>query len=130
MRVRIRRSDRCSDRPDPAAVEDGVEGAAELRIAVMDQEPGPVAATVDVHQQVARLLQHPGAVGVARAGYVLDPAAADADEHEYVQPPQRDRVDRGNAGRAYRSVLVCRVSAAEVPRTRFRPDTRLDRGGH
>jgi DNA-binding SARP family transcriptional activator len=29
------------------------------------------------HEQVARLLHHPGAVGVARAGHVLDPAAAE-----------------------------------------------------
>jgi hypothetical protein len=41
----------------------------------------------------ARLLPHPGAVGVARAGHVLDPAAADADEDEYVQSLQQDSVD-------------------------------------
>jgi hypothetical protein len=37
--------------------------------------------------------QHPDAVRVARAGQVLDPAAADADEDEHVQPPQQHRVD-------------------------------------
>src|SRR6266536_6396332 len=82
-----------SDHPDPVAVEDGVEGATEFRITVVDQQPGLLAAIVEVHQRVARLLQHPGAVRVARARDVLDPAAADADEHEHVQPAPQDGVD-------------------------------------
>src|SRR5215211_8611574 len=81
--VRVRRLDRCSDHPDPVALEEGVEGATELRVPVVDQQPGPLAAIVEVHQQVARLLQHPGAVRVARARDVLDAAAADANEHEH-----------------------------------------------
>ena len=36
----------------------------------MDQQRGPLAPVVEAHQQVARLLQHPLAVGVARAGHV------------------------------------------------------------
>jgi hypothetical protein len=39
------------------------------------------------------LLQHPRRVRVARAGDVLDPAAADAEEDEHVQPPKQDGVD-------------------------------------
>jgi hypothetical protein len=31
-------------------VEDGVEGAAELRIAVVDQQARPLAAVVEIHQ--------------------------------------------------------------------------------
>jgi hypothetical protein len=88
MRVRVRRPHRRSDHPRPVATEDRVEGAAELAVTVVDQESAPRAAIVEVHQQVARLLQHPPAVRVARAGHVLDPAAADADEEEDVQPPQ------------------------------------------
>jgi hypothetical protein len=30
----------------------------------VDQEPRPLAAIVQIHQQVARLLDHPGAVGL------------------------------------------------------------------
>ena len=40
--VRLRRADRCSDDPDPFAAEDLVEGAAELAVAVVDQEPRPL----------------------------------------------------------------------------------------
>src|SRR5436853_21553 len=90
---RVRRLDRCSDQPDPVAVEEGVEGATELRITVVDQQPRPLAAIVEVNQQVARLLEHPGAVRVARARDVLDPAAADANEHEHIQPAQQSSVD-------------------------------------
>jgi hypothetical protein len=133
VRVRIRRPDRYSDHPDPAAVEDGVEGAAELCIAVMDQEPGPV---VDVHQQVARLLQHPGAVGVARAGHVLNPAAADADEDQYIQPPQQYGVDGQEvAGECRRSVLaqerapVLLVALGRRRNTRRSQDVAYQRGG-
>src|SRR6266540_4217352 len=56
VRVCVRCPHRCSDHLDPVAAEDGVEGAAELAIAVVDQQPGPLAAVVEVHQQVARLL--------------------------------------------------------------------------
>ena len=94
MRVGVRRLERCPDDPHPLTAEDGVEGAAELRVTVMDQQSRLVAALVEVHQQVARLLHHPPAVGVTRASHVLDPAAADGDEDEHVQPPQQDGVDR------------------------------------
>jgi hypothetical protein len=82
VRVRVRRPDWCSDHPDPVAIEDCVESAAELRVPVVDQQPRPLAVVVEVRQQVARL-QHPGTVRGARTGDVLDPAAADADEHEH-----------------------------------------------
>jgi hypothetical protein len=64
---------------------EGVEGARELRVAVVDQEPDPLVAVVELHQQVARLLQHPGGIRVAGAGEVLDPALADRKEDEHVQ---------------------------------------------
>ncbi len=76
-----------------STVEDGVEGATELRITVVNQQPPLAAIIVEVHQQVARLLQHPGAVRVARTRNVLDPAAADANEHEHIQSPQQNGVD-------------------------------------
>jgi hypothetical protein len=39
---------------------------------------GPLAAILETHQQVARLLHLPNAIRIARAGHVLDPAAANA----------------------------------------------------
>ena len=91
--VRVRRAVRRADDLDVFALEDAVEGAAELRVAIVDQEARPLAALVEIHQQVARLLRHPGRVRVARACEVLDPAGADRDEEQHVQPPQPDRLD-------------------------------------
>ena len=62
--IRVRRLDRRSDDFDAFAAEDAVEGAAELRVAVMDQEARPLAAVAKVHQQVASLLAHPRAFGL------------------------------------------------------------------
>jgi hypothetical protein len=50
-------------------------------------------AVVEVHQQVARLLQHPGGVRLAGASQVLDAAAADREEDKDVQALQPDRID-------------------------------------
>src|SRR6266496_2728135 len=64
---RVRRPDRCADDRDLFALEDAVEGAAELRVAVVDQEARPLAALVEIHQQVARLL----GIGFANLSAVL-----------------------------------------------------------
>jgi len=61
--VRVRRPHRCPDHPDAFRPEDLVEAAAELRVAVMDQEPEPLLIT-ELHHQVARLLRRPGPVRV------------------------------------------------------------------
>jgi hypothetical protein len=39
VRVRVRRLQRSPDDSHPVAAEEGLEGAAELRVAVMDQQP-------------------------------------------------------------------------------------------
>jgi hypothetical protein len=67
--------------------------ARELRVTVVDQEPHPPVAVVELHQQVARLLQHPRRVWLARASEVLDAAAADREEDEHVEAAQPDRID-------------------------------------
>src|SRR5947208_3776090 len=64
--VRVRRLDRRSDDLDAFTAEDAVEGAAELRVPIVDQEARPPAAVVEVHQQVARLLGHPRRIRLAR----------------------------------------------------------------
>jgi len=91
--VRVRRLDRRPDNLDALAAQDRVESAAELAVAVVDQEARPLVAVVEIHQQVARRLRHPCRIRVARASYVLDPAHPDRDEEQHVQPPQPDRVD-------------------------------------
>src|SRR5687767_14489765 len=74
VRVRVRRLQRRADHLHLLAVENGIEGAAELRVSIVDQEAWPMAMVGEVHQQVPRLLHHPGAIGVADAGDVLDSA--------------------------------------------------------
>ena len=82
-----------ADDLDLLVPEDGIEGARELRVAIVDQEPNLSVALVEFHQQVARLLKHPGGVRVAGAGEVLDPAAANREKDEHVQATQPDGVD-------------------------------------
>src|SRR6185503_3904003 len=63
-RVRARRPYRGADDADVGAGEDGVEGGGELAVPVADQEPKPVGAVAEIHEQVASLLGDPGADGV------------------------------------------------------------------
>jgi hypothetical protein len=79
-------ADGCADDRDPVALEDAIEGASELRVAIVDQEPWPQSALVEIDDQVARLLDHPSSIGIAGTGQVLDPARPDRDEEEHIQP--------------------------------------------
>jgi hypothetical protein len=47
-RVCVRRPDRCADDGDVFALEDAVEDAAELRVAIVDQEARPLAAGEEI----------------------------------------------------------------------------------
>jgi hypothetical protein len=76
--VCVRGLDGCVDHGDPFASKDVIEAAAELGVAIVDQETERLLAIVEVHQQVARLLVDPGACWVRRAGDELDPAGAQA----------------------------------------------------
>ncbi|MBV9921700.1 MAG: hypothetical protein JOY78_12730, partial [Pseudonocardia sp.] len=51
-RVRARRLYRCLDDPDVHAGEDGVEGGAELGVAVADEESESPSCVLKVHEQV------------------------------------------------------------------------------
>ena len=53
------------DDADVGASEHGVEGGGELAVPVADQEPEPIGAVAEVHQQVAGLLGGPGPGRVA-----------------------------------------------------------------
>jgi hypothetical protein len=92
--VRVRRLHGRTDYLDVLGRQEGVEGAWEFRVAVMDTKPHLLLAVVELHHQVARLLQHPAGVWLAGAGEVFDPPAADRKEDEHVQAAQPDRVDR------------------------------------
>jgi hypothetical protein len=94
VRVCVRRLHRLADDLDPFAAEDRVEPAAELAVAIVDQQPERPLTLVERHQQVARLLFHPPALGVARYGDVLDPAPLERDEEQHVEPLQPERLDR------------------------------------
>jgi hypothetical protein len=64
--------DRCSDDLDPLAAEDLVEGAAELRVAIVDQEAWRRGSVGERPRELARLLRDPDAarmLGAARCGY-------------------------------------------------------------
>ena len=55
-----------ADDGDVGTGEHVVKGGGELAVSVADQEPEPVGALTEVHQQVAGLLSHP--VGCQKSG--------------------------------------------------------------
>ncbi len=91
-RVRLRRSHRRLYDPDALAVEDLIERAAVLAVAVADQEAdAPIA---EGETEVARLLlDNPGSAGIRRAAGEPDAPARMRDEEDVVaaQKPARDR---------------------------------------
>jgi hypothetical protein len=60
--VRLWRADRCVDDRHAFAAEDLVKGGSEFAVAVVDQEARPFEQAAGA--EVARLLAHPGAVGL------------------------------------------------------------------
>ena len=63
--ARDRATGRGADDADVGTGEHVVEGGGELAVSVADQEPEPVGAVVEIHQQVAGLLGDPAPVGWA-----------------------------------------------------------------
>src|SRR4051794_26693081 len=63
-RVRPRCPGRGADDPYVGTGEDCVERGGELAVPVADQEPEPVGAVAEIHEQVASLLGHPDTGGV------------------------------------------------------------------
>src|SRR5437016_1529021 len=78
-RVRLRSLDRCSDDLDPLAAEDLVEGAAELRVAIVDQEAWGRGSVGERPRELARLLRDPGVAWMLGAARYVDPAAPKLD---------------------------------------------------
>jgi len=69
--VCVRCLDRRADHLDALGAEHLVEGAAELRVAVVDEKPERLLIP-ELHHEVARLLGRPLPVRVRGAGEVLD----------------------------------------------------------
>ena len=84
-RVRVGCSYRGADDADVGAGEHSIERAGELAVPVTDQEPEPVGAIAEIHQQVAGLLGHPGPGRVSGDPGEVHAAAAVLDDHEDVE---------------------------------------------
>jgi len=91
--VCVRRLDGRADHPDALGAEDLVEGVAELRVAIMNEEPEWLLVA-ELHDEVACLFCDPAPVRVRAAGEVLDPSGRERDEEEDVDPLQEDGLDR------------------------------------
>jgi hypothetical protein len=79
MGVRVRRPDWGTDHLDGLAPEDLIEGMAEVRVAIVDENPERLLVA-ELHHQVPRLLGDPAPVRVGRAGDVLDPPRRERNE--------------------------------------------------
>src|SRR5438552_7855963 len=64
VRIRVGRADRGEDHPRTLRAEHLVEGAGELPVPIVDQEPHLRQAPLKIHGQVPRLLGDPCGVGV------------------------------------------------------------------
>src|SRR6266496_3926339 len=98
-----------------------VEAAAELGVAIVDQQAQRLLRIVDRHQQVARLLGCPGARRVGGAGDELDPAALEREEEEHVDSFQPGGLDGEEIARERRrSLLAQEVAPGELVSPRRR----------
>jgi hypothetical protein len=88
-----------------------VERGGELRVSVPNQVPEPVRLFIQVHQQVAGLLGHPGPGGVGGDPQQVHRPAVHFDDEQYVQPWRR-RIRRTE------------VADTRTPRVRHSPTIR------
>ena len=79
--------------------------AGEFAVPVADQEPEPVGAIAEIHQQVAGLLGHPGAGWVGGDPGDVHAATLVLDHDEDVEAAQEDGVDVGEVDREDRMSL-------------------------
>src|SRR6266568_1448691 len=70
-----------------------IEPAAELRVTIADQEAHAASLVLQAQQQVACLLGDPGGVGIGGHPGQVNPASAEFDEEQDVEPSQPDGVD-------------------------------------
>ena len=98
-RVRPGCPDRGADDLDVGTNEDGVERGGELAVPIADQEPEPVGAIAEVHQQVAGLLGHPGTGRVGADPRDVGTAAGVFNDDEDVEATQEHGIDVGEVDR-------------------------------
>src|SRR6266540_5790559 len=79
-----------------------VEGTAELRVTIADEEAHAASLVLQAQQEVAGLLGDPGGVGIGGHPGQVHAPGVEFDEEQHIQPPQPDGVD-GEAGRRRRS---------------------------
>src|SRR6266516_3657891 len=111
--VGVWRADRRADDRHAFAAEDLVEAAAELAVAVVEEEAEGLLPVVEEHQQVPRLLCDPVTIRISRARDELDPAALERDEEEDIDARQPDGLDGEEITCEHR----CRLLAQELPPT-------------
>src|SRR5206468_8113956 len=86
---------------DPRAAEDLVEGAAELRVAIVDQQACRRGSVGERPRELARLLGDPGAAWMLGAARYVHPAAPKLDEEEDVEPSREDAVNGEEVAREH-----------------------------
>ena len=83
------------------AAEDLVEGAAELRVAIVDQQAWRRGSAGERPRQLARLLRDPGVAWMLGTARYVDPAATKLDEEQDVEPCREDAVDGEEVAREH-----------------------------
>src|SRR5262245_28489965 len=122
MRPRLGRAHRRFDYADVFGAEDLVELTGELAVAVTDQNPRTAGAVVvELHQQVARLLSHPAAVGVGRDPRQVDAAGRKLDEEQGVEPLEEERISSVRARSPPPSGSPTPCSRSSTPRPTSSP---------
>ena len=99
--VRVRGLNGCADYFDAFGAEELVEGVAEFRVAVVDDESEGVLVA-ELHEEVPRLLCDPASVRIGSARDVLDPPCRQRDEKQHVDPLQERGLDREESRRQAR----------------------------
>jgi len=107
-RVHPRRLDGGVQDPGAGGLEDGVEGAGEVRAAVTDQESEVLGPLAKVQGEVAGLLHGPLAGRVGGDPSRVHPAGAVPDEHQDVQPGQQHSVDMEESAVRIPAASACR----------------------
>ena len=79
--VRVRGLNWRADDLDALGAEDLIEGVAELRVAIVDEESERVLVA-ELHDEVARLLGNPASVRIRAAGDVLDPPSREMKKED------------------------------------------------
>jgi hypothetical protein len=77
----------------PAAANTASNAAANLAVAIADEEPELAGTLVEVHQQVPGSLGHPRPGGMGGDTGQVDPTVLQFDHKRYIQPGQPDGFD-------------------------------------